>query len=486
MKKKIIGLAHGVFDVLHSGHLIHFEECKKYCDKLIVSITDDKFVNKGPDRPFFNSNERERILKSIKFVDKVIINNDFTPINLIKKIKPDYYFKGKDYSNFSEDFTGNIISEKKAVEENGGKLLITDTKIKSSSSIINNNLNSLSKELKKVLSSINKVSVINFFKNSTNFKSKKKILVFGEAIIDKYTYVETLGKSQKNQIISTKYRSKQIYGGGTILVSQLLNKFFDRVDYLCVSNSFNNQFYKKFLNKKTKKISIIEKNSKLTIKNRFVNYYRGERLFQINENDDQCLSKNGETKLITLFKKIIRKYDKIVLFDFGHGLISKGILEFINKNKNKFYINCQSNSSNFGFNMAKKYNGGDTICVDEMEFRLCVGDKFTSINYLIDKNIKFINKFNNFIITMGKQGCYYVSNKKKYYIPAVYKFARDTTGAGDIFFSTLISLSTISKLGIKEKTLLSHIAAGIHFAENSNFDDININVIKKIYFNLIK
>ena len=87
---------------------------------------------------------------------------------------------------------------------------------------------------------------------------------------------------------------------------------------------------------------------------------------------------------------------------------------------------------------------------------------------------------------MGKQGCYYVSNKKKYYIPAVYKFARDTTGAGDIFFSTLISLSTISKLGIKEKTLLSHIAAGIHFAENSNFDDININVIKKIYFNLIK
>ena len=59
MKKKIVGLAHGVFDVLHSGHLIHFEECKKYCDKLIVSITDDKFVNKGPDRPFFNSNERE-------------------------------------------------------------------------------------------------------------------------------------------------------------------------------------------------------------------------------------------------------------------------------------------------------------------------------------------------------------------------------------------------------------------------------------------
>ncbi len=483
MKKKFVGLAHGVFDVLHSGHLLHFEECKKYCDKLIVSITGDKFVNKGPDRPFLKSNERERILKSIKFVDKVIINNDYTPIKLIKKIKPDYYFKGKDYTDFSEDFTGNIILEKKTVEENGGKLLITNSKLKSSSSIINNDL---SKELKKILNSINKVSITKFLNKSINFKSRKKILVFGEPIIDQYTYVETLGKSQKNQIIATKYRSKQIYGGGTILVSQLLNKFFDKVDYLCVSNNFNDKFYKKFLNNKTKKIFVSDKNSKLTIKNRFVNYYRGERLFQINENDDQCLSKNSETKLINLFKKIIKKYDKIVLFDFGHGLISKDILKFINKNKNKFSINCQSNSSNFGFNIAKKYKGGDTMCVDEMEFRLCTVDKFSSISYLIDKNPKFINKFKNFIITMGKQGCFYIHNKKKYYIPAVYKFARDTTGAGDIFFSTLITLSTISKLGIKEKTLLSHIAAGIHFAENSSFNDININVIKKIFFNLVK
>ena len=95
---------------------------------------------------------------------------------------------------------------------------------------------------------------------------------------------------------------------------------------------------------------------------------------------------------------------------------------------------------------------------------------------------------------MGKQGCYYVHNKKKYFVPVVYKFARDTTGAGDIFFSTLTSLSIISNLGIKEKILLSHIAAGIYFTEGSkqlndwgsNFSNINIAVIEKIYLNLIK
>ena len=165
MIKKKIGLAHGVFDVLHSGHLLHFKECKKYCDKLIVSITDDAFVNKGPGRPIFNSSERVELIKNFRFVDQVIINKDYTAIKLINKIKPNYYFKGNDYSDFSNDLTGNISKEKKTVEKHGGKILILDTKNSSSSSIINQNFNFLSKDLKKKLKRIDKVKVLNFFKN---------------------------------------------------------------------------------------------------------------------------------------------------------------------------------------------------------------------------------------------------------------------------------------------------------------------------------
>ena len=53
--KKKISMCHGVFDVLHYGHIAHFEEAKKYGDLLVVSITDNKFVNKGPDRPLFDN-----------------------------------------------------------------------------------------------------------------------------------------------------------------------------------------------------------------------------------------------------------------------------------------------------------------------------------------------------------------------------------------------------------------------------------------------
>ena len=57
-KGRIIGLCHGVFDLIHSGHIEHFKEAKKYCDILIVSLTSDKYVDKGLNRPIYNQNKR--------------------------------------------------------------------------------------------------------------------------------------------------------------------------------------------------------------------------------------------------------------------------------------------------------------------------------------------------------------------------------------------------------------------------------------------
>ena len=56
-KKKKIVLCHGVFDLLHLGHIKHFKSAKKFGDYLIVSITANKYVNKGPGRPIFNQLE---------------------------------------------------------------------------------------------------------------------------------------------------------------------------------------------------------------------------------------------------------------------------------------------------------------------------------------------------------------------------------------------------------------------------------------------
>jgi len=183
LKNKKFSLVHGVFDVIHIGHKRHFDTAKKLTGTLVVSITSDKFVKKGPGRPFFNEFLRSEMVSSLDSVSYVYINDSETPIELIKQLKPNFYCKGQDYVDFSKDITGNIKKEVEAVKKVGGKIFFTSDIQFSSSKIINNNLNS-----SKIVSEIkSKVKNISDFKLSV-FENLKKIEEnsgFDEAAISK-------------------------------------------------------------------------------------------------------------------------------------------------------------------------------------------------------------------------------------------------------------------------------------------------------------
>ena len=92
-KKHKTALVHGVFDILHVGHKRYFEEAKAHADLLIVSITTDKFVNKGPSRPIFNQNLRAELLASFEVIDYVILSDNETAVNVINNIMCKIFFQ---------------------------------------------------------------------------------------------------------------------------------------------------------------------------------------------------------------------------------------------------------------------------------------------------------------------------------------------------------------------------------------------------------
>ena len=106
---KRIVLCHGVFDLLHIGHIRYFNAASKMGDILIVTLTEDKYVNKGPGRPAFSEKLRAEAISNIACVDFVAINKWPTAIETINLLKPDLYVKGSDYKNESGDLTGNIL-----------------------------------------------------------------------------------------------------------------------------------------------------------------------------------------------------------------------------------------------------------------------------------------------------------------------------------------------------------------------------------------
>ena len=90
---------------MHIGHIKHFNEAKNLGDILIVTVTPDKYVNKGPNRPIFSLNTRMESIAALKDIDYVAPNMFSNVIQLIKMLKPNIYCKGKDYKNFNDDIT---------------------------------------------------------------------------------------------------------------------------------------------------------------------------------------------------------------------------------------------------------------------------------------------------------------------------------------------------------------------------------------------
>src|SRR4030043_1281239 len=96
---KVIVMCHGEFDLFHPGHLRYLKGAKKEGDILVVTLTPDKFINKGPGRPVFNELLRAETLAALELVNFVGINEWKTAVETIKMIKPDVYCKGAEYQD---------------------------------------------------------------------------------------------------------------------------------------------------------------------------------------------------------------------------------------------------------------------------------------------------------------------------------------------------------------------------------------------------
>ena len=447
LKGKKIGLCHGVFDIIHAGHISHFEEVKKKCDYLFVTITEDKFVNKGPNRPVNNHYFRAKVLDSLKQVDYVAINYSPDATESISSIKPNFYFKGKDYRG-KKDLTERLYKEKKAVKKINSKIIFTESPLQSSTQIINKSFSYvLDSKLAKFLQKKNKKKILKKSIESLKNIENKKVLIVGDAIIDQYDAVKPLNKPIKESILATRYLKTDIFLGGVFAAAVNLSQFNNNVSICTVMG--NDKDIKKSLNKFKKKIKnkiFYEKEKITTRKRRFVENAYNKKISEVYFMDDNLLGQKNKKKMISYLRKEANKFDTVIIIDYGHGFIDQDIYKVL-KQKAKFLaINCQSNSANLGFNLITKYTISDYVCIDEPELRLAASDNINRIENIVSKKINKKIKCNNITITRGRNGSFSYLNSKILNTPALISDkVIDTIGAGDVFLvitSLLYSIQT--------------------------------------------
>jgi len=444
-ENKII-LCHGVFDVLHYGHLNHFEFAKEKASKLIVSVTHDRFVNKGPNRPINKINDRLRLLASLEIIDYVVCSPYASAVEMIDFLKPNYYLKGEEYQNIKNDTAGNLNKEKKICKKNKVKILFSTGANFSSSKIINKldyeNLKQ-KKFLKRLRDKINSKEIQKTF----NLIKKKKILVIGETIIDRYIFSEVIGKSGKEPMLVLNEKFRHDYVGGAASISKQILNYSNDISFLtCLGEK---KEHLKLVDNYLKGVRvnyIFKKTSPTILKMRYVDEASNTKMLGVYNINDKHLGKNDEDKVLKLLKKNISKFDLVIISDYGHGFLTQKISSFISKNAKKISVNCQINANNSGLHTIQKYKNPNIVLINESEMRNEMRDKDSPSILLIKRLSKHL-KAKNVIVTQGNEGAlFYNSSLKKFIkVPAFGSVIKDKVGSGDLFLSIFSIIYLVSK-----------------------------------------
>lgn len=431
-------LAHGTFDLLHMGHVRHLEQARAAGDLLIVTVTSDLFVNKGPGRPVFPGELRAEMLAALSYVDWVGLNDAPTAENVIKLVRPDVYVKGSDYAQTGDDITGNIVAEREIVERLGGRVHFTQDIMFSSSALLNRHFDVYEPELKAYLDKKRDEDILGGLFKLVDSVKDMRVLLVGDTIIDEYHYVSPLGKSPKENLIPTLYRHKEDFAGGVIAAANHVAGFCRQVDVVtCLGEQDSGEeMIREALKPNVNLIALKRSGSPTTRKRRFVDADYLRKLFEVCIMDDSEVGGPLEAQFVDTLSDLAPQSDVVIATDFGHGLLTAAARDCL-QSKSKFLaVNTQSNSANYGFNLITKYRRADYLCIDAPEARLAVGTLHNDIEQIAGECLPSLVDCSRFIITHGRHGCLtYDSNVGLRRIPAFTRRAVDTMGAGDAFLA---------------------------------------------------
>lgn len=490
-EKKIIH-CHGVFDLLHPGHIAHLEEAKNLGDILVVSITSAPFVNRGPGRPFFSDELRMKSLAALSCVDYVLLVEAPTALEIIDIVKPNYYVKGKEYSVSADDVTGNIDKEIARVRSYGGDVYFTNGVVFSSTKLINDNFGVFPLGVKEFAQDFASRHPFSEIRELIESLHQIKVLVVGDIIIDEYVFCGIQGLTSKDRAMSARYQKEELYLGGSLAIARHLANFSDQVT-VCGILGDERQIHSRILNDLSAKMRLdllFDPTFRTVIKRRFIerrgirNEY--DKLFSVN-----YLPEDGANDLIdrksfySKLEKNVENYDLVIIADYGHGLIDNTAIDIIQTKAKSLAVNCQTNSSNYGTNLITKYHRADMFTVDERELRLALANSSQQVEILLKKLIKHLQAKIGWV-TLGSLGSVVINGSRQpMRTPALTLTVQDTVGAGDAFYA-LASLSAQQGVPAEVSSFIGNIAGAMAANILGNSQAVEKGYLLKFISTLLK
>ncbi len=372
-------------------------------------------------------------------MDYVLIEQNTTPLETIATLKPDYFAKGFEYSDYHHQATD---AETNAVDAYGGQMVFTPGDIVySSTKLLNTHLPDLHIEK---LQSLMKQFLITFDDLYAALRkfSQFKVHVVGDTIIDTYTRTNLIGSNAKTPTFSVLYDGHEDYIGGAAVVAQHLKAAGADVTFSTVlgNDALGEWASRKLAEAKIKGKGIIDNKRPTTHKNAII---AGDyRLLKIDTLDNSIISGKALNQLKNEISAI--SADCVVFSDFRHGIFSKTTLPALIDAipKGIFRVADSQVASRWG--NITEFKGFDLVTPNEKEARFALADQDSNIGTLVSKVREFADA-KNIILKLGSRGAFFLEKDLPYSVDSFTRYVKDAVGAGD----ALLAYATLSLLATK-------------------------------------
>lgn len=478
-EKKVI-MCHGVFDVVHPGHLRHLVYAKDKADILVASLTADRHIAKGTFRPHVPQDLRALNLAAFEIVDYVLIDPNDKPIESLRRLQPDFFAKGYEYN--AEGLHPKTQEEVDVVAAYGGEVIFTPGDIVySSSRLIEAEPPNLKTEKLLTLMDMSGITFDTLRRALSKFASLR-VHVIGDTIVDSLTQCATIGGQTKTPTVSVLFQERQDFIGGAAIVAEHLRAAGAAVIFSTVlGDDPLKDFVLAGLNKSgVETRAIIDQTRPTTNKNAIV--AEGYRLIKVDTLDNRSISDDIQHKLAAAIADV--KSDAVVFSDFRHGIFNRRtippLIEAIPKGAMK--VADSQVASRWG--NITEFKNFDLLTPNEREARFALADQDSGIrplaSQLYDEALCKI-----LIMKLGDRGVITCRSKDHealdsfFVVDSFVNTVVDAVGAGD----ALLAYATLSMLATGDAvvaTIIGSIAAAIECEADGNVPVEPEDVVAKI------
>ena len=432
---------------------------KRLAPKLIVGIYGDDYQQANIGRPL---SERLMALKTLNLIDQIVeVDNNI--ISVLKKVKPNFIVKGSEFKgnfNLEEDYVKNNDTCQLVFSPGDMEAVWDGKKDQNQNTIHDSNfLNKHNIDLKDLSKTVRRFKEL-------------RVAVIGETIIDDYIDCTALGMSQEDPTIVVKPIEKKRFLGGAAIVAAHAKSLGATVEFVTqLGRDEEAKFTKTKLNELGIKFKNVSEEFRPTIlKTRY--RANSKTLLRVTRVEETPLEVSLQKKIVSYFKKILKRVDVLIFSDFNYGFISDDIIKkTISMAKQQGVKIAADSQSSSQIGDISRFEGIDLITPTEREARLAVKSKGDGLTVLCEK-LKNKCNLKHVVLTMAEHGLLVHSDQNEEnwrtdQILALNRYPIDVAGAGDSFL-TAAALSLSINENIWEAAYLGNVAASVQVSKTGN------------------